>query len=172
MRWEIFPVVDKEVGEAYQLAVDLIGPNIAHPETLRRVHEQTGAGLFVAREHGALSGVLALILLNQAGLRAVRADSLDGLDPSPAQIIRRGEEPSALYAWGMAATSLRTAQRLIQGYIGIDRVAVPHLDCYGRPATRAGERLMTGRLGFKPLRRSTTGVVCRTPITHVEAAAA
>jgi hypothetical protein len=172
VRWEVYPVVADDVSEAYRLAVDLIGPNIAHPDTLRRVHEQTGAGVFVARERGVLTGVLALILLNQAGQRAVRADRFDGVDPPAEQIIRRGEAPAALYAWGMAASSLRTAQRLIEGYIGIDTVAVPHLDCFGRPATRAGARLMTGRLGFKPLRGSTTGVVCRARTTHIEAAAA
>ena len=170
--WEVYPVVAAELGDAYRIAVDLIGPNIASADTLKRVHDQTGAGLFVAHERGIVTGVLALILLNSAGARAVRTDHFDGVDPPPAQIVQRGEEPAALYAWGMAATSLRTAQRLIQGYIGIDRVAVPQLDCFGRPATQAGARLMTGRLGFKPLRGSTTGVVCRASNAQIEAAAA
>jgi hypothetical protein len=167
----LYPASSADIESAYRLALELIGPGIARPEVLQRVQNQTGAAMFIARDRDAMTGVLALVMLNEAGRRAVVSDAFNAIDPPAAELAHRGDPPAALYVWGAAATTLRTAQRLIEGYMDVDRFVVPHLDCFSRPATPAGERILMGRLRFRALEGSRSGLVCRRGLAKLEAAA-
>jgi hypothetical protein len=157
--------------EARKFAANLIGPDIVSAATLQMVHERSGAGLFLAREEGALTGVLAFVLLNDVGFRAVREDVFDAVSPLPAHVAGRGQAPVAVYGWGIAATGKPSAIRLVEGAKAMARNAVAHLPYFGRAATDAGVRLMRERLGFQDWPGSTSGLLWRPPILRRQAAA-
>jgi hypothetical protein len=140
------------VGEARALALRLIGGEMATAETIARVHERTGAGLFIIRQHGgALTGLLAFLLLSERGRTALLKGALDTLAPAPSHVIENGEEAAGIYSWAIAAANHGAAQSLVRGHERMRHVAVPHLPFYLRPVTPQGRRLAVVRLGFKPL---------------------
>ena len=89
------PVGIDELGAVRDLAARLISPDIAGEEALRRVHRRTGYGFYVAREAGVMSAVMALVLLNGAGLAAVQTETFDPLAPDPAHAVLPFEPPRA-----------------------------------------------------------------------------
>ena len=160
-----------EVAPAHALARALIGEGIVAAEDLGRVHARTGAGLFVALEDGALTGVLAFVLLNAAGHAAVLTETFDALSPAEAHIAGRDQPASGFYGWGVAATTRTSAHQLIEGSRAMGRSSVGHLPYYARPTTPKGERLMRERLGFIDVPGSTSGLVWAPPGGWTAAAA-
>ena len=173
---------DQDIGEARDFAAELIGSKIVSAEALQRVHERSGAGLFLAREDGArkdgareegrLTGVLAFVLLNRAGLNAVWAETFEATDPSPSHVCRASEDPVAVYGWGVAAITKPSATRLIEGARAMWAGAVMGLPYFARPTTEKGDRLMRERLNFVDCPGSTTGMVWLPPDRGVREAAA
>lgn len=160
-----------DIAQAREFAANLIGPDIVSAPALQMVHERSGAGLFLAREEGALTGVLAFVLLNEAGFRAVREDRFDAVTPISAHVAGQDQAPVAVYGWGIAATGKPSAIRLVEGAKAMARNAVAHLPYFGRAATEAGVRLMRERLGFQDWPGSTSGLLWRPPILQRQAAA-
>jgi len=161
--YDLVPATERDIAAARTFAAELIGPDIVSAEALQRVHERSGAGLFLAREEGALTGVLAFVLLNQAGLDAVWAEAFDAVDPSPSHVSPAGENPAALYGWGVAAITKPSAARLIEGARAMWASAVMGLPYFARPTTPKGERLMRERLNFEDCPGSTSGLVWLPP---------
>lgn len=161
--YDLIPATEDDIAEARSFAADLIGPDIVSAEALQRVHERSGAGLFLARERGALTGVLAFVLLNQAGLDAVWAETFDAVDPAPSHVSPASENPKALYGWGVAAITKPSATRLIEGARAMWAGAVMGLPYFARPTTPKGERLMRERLNFEDCPGSNTGLVWLPP---------
>lgn len=161
--FDLDPARDRDIAEARAFAAGLIGPQIVSAEALQRVHEQSGAGLFLAREEGVLTGVLAFVLLNRAGLAAVWAESFEATDPSPSHVSLAHEDPVALYGWGVAATTRASADRVIEGARAMWASAVAGLPYFARPTTPKGERLMRERLNFEDCPGSKTGLVWLPP---------
>src|SRR5689334_6599446 len=74
---------EDEAADARRLAAQLIGEGIVTARDLARVHRLNGgAALFLAHEDGALTGVLAFVLLNARGHRAVLDDAFDACAPA------------------------------------------------------------------------------------------
>jgi hypothetical protein len=169
--FDVWPVEAGETMEARQFAAGLIGRGIVSALDLERVHRQSGGlALFVAREEGALSGVLAFVLLNAAGLRAVQAESFDALAPAPWHLARPGERAEGFYGWGVAATTKPSARRVVGAAHAVMHGPLSHLPKYARPTTEAGRRLMCERLGFGDLPGSRTGLVWQAPLEAAVAA--
>ena len=160
--FNIYPATVVEVPEARAFAADLIGGEIVSPEALRMVHERTGAGLFVYRDHGVLSGVIALVLLTDEGLRAAMTDAFDALSPNPAHVAWPQEEPAGVYGWGIAAADKTTARHLVEASAAMTSNSIGHLPHFARAATEAGARFME-RLGFRPYPNSRKGLVLLDP---------
>jgi len=167
----LVPAGDYDIAEARTFAAELIGPNIVTAEALQRVHNRSGAGLFLAREEGRLTGVLAFVLLNAAGLAAVWDQTFNAVDPDPAHVSKAGQDPVALYGWGVAATTKPSAIRLIDGARSMGANVVAGLPYFARPTTEAGHRLMRERLNFVDCPGSTTGLVWLPPVHLREVAA-
>ncbi len=163
----------EDVPAAHALAIRLIGGQMATPQTITRVHRETGAGLFLVRDGRRLKGLLAFVLLNQAGAEAAVRDDFNALTPKMAYLARGGREPEAIYSWAIAAEDKDAAQRLIQGHERLRHVGVAHLPFYCRLATEQGRRLGIVRMGFQPLPGSKSGLFWSPPKAHslVEAAA-
>jgi hypothetical protein len=167
----VTPAEPREIAEAQAFASRLIGGKLVSPEKLASIHRTTGAGLFLVHEDGELTAIFAMVLLNPAGRRAVEADEFDSLDPPPRHVIGPGEEPAAIYGWGIAATNHPAAQRIIDACGLLGRTAAPHLPIFARPVTPRGLRLMVERMNFKPVPGSTTGLVWAEPTALAAAAA-
>jgi len=164
------PARADETPAARGLAARLIGEGIVSARDLERVHRASGgASLFLAHEEGALTGVLAFVLLGRAGLQAVRDGSFDALAPADAHLARPGQPASAFYGWGVAATTKASARRLIDGSRAIMDGVLGHLPKFARPTTEAGHRLMRERLGFVDLPAS-RGLVWQPPVQEAAAA--
>jgi len=164
--FDISPARVREVAEARALAVRLIGGDMATTETIARVHQRTGAGLFIIRENGALAGLLAFLLLSERGRTALLKGALDTLAPAPDHLIEPGEEAAGVYSWAIAAANHGVAQSLVRGHERMRHVAVPHLPFYLRPVTPQGRRLAVVRLGFKPLPGRRNGLFWSEPKEH------
>ncbi|MBS0333339.1 MAG: hypothetical protein JSS35_11265, partial [Proteobacteria bacterium] len=154
------PAGTGEISAARAFAAQLIGEGIVTADDLERVHRLSGgAALYLAWEGGALTGVLAFVLLNSAGLRALHAGGFDALSPDEAHVARPDDATHAFYGWGVAATTKPSARRVIDGARTIMAGAVGHLPKFARPTTEAGHRLMRERLGFVDLPGCTSGLV-------------
>lgn len=151
------PVGADELGAVRDLAAHLISPNIAGEAALRRVHRRTGYGFYVAREAGVLSAVMALVLLNAAGLAAVRAETFDPLLPDPAHAVLPHEAPQGVYGWGVAAATRASAAVLVAScWAVLDVIPRPF---FVRAATGAGRRMLTEKMSFVAYPGSTTGLM-------------
>ena len=170
--FDVMPAEPEEVVEAQAFATRLIGGKLVSPAKLASIHATTGAGLFLVRENGELTALFAMVLLNADGRRAVEADEFDSLEPPPCHVIAEGEEPAAIYGWGIAATNHPAAQRIIDACGLLGRTAAPHLPVFARPVTPRGLRLMVERMNFKPVPGSTTGLVWADPSAQGQAAVA
>ena len=169
--FDVCPAGPDEISAVRAFAAQLIGEGIVTAHDLERVHRLSGeAALYVAREDGALTGVLAFVLLNAAGLQAVRADAFDALSPAAEHVAGPGEAACAFYGWGVAATTKPSARRVIDGARAIMAGAVGHLPKFARPTTEAGHRLMRERLGFVDLPGSNDGLVWQPALEEAIAA--
>jgi hypothetical protein len=152
-----------DVGPAHKLARSLIGGKMASPKVIGEIHIRTGAGLFVVRDGDRIVGLLAFLLLSNAGVECLLRGDLDTLSPASAHVVAPGEDPAAIYSWAIAAADHAAAQALVGGHERIRHVAVPHLPFYLRPVTPKGRQLAEVRLGFKPLAGSTIGLFWSEP---------
>jgi hypothetical protein len=169
--FDLWPAQPGEFLEARALAARLIGAEIVDPEVLHRVHARSGGGLFLTREQGVLTGVLALVLLSPHGLDAIETDRFDGVDTLVSHVARPSEEVAGLYAWGLCASTPRGARRVVAGARAMRLRVVPDLPCFGRAATPAGRRLMVDHLRCRPVPNSGAGFLAFEPGAVLERAA-
>jgi hypothetical protein len=167
----MFDAKDRELEPARALAARLIGGENVSVAGLRRVYERQGTGVFVSRTDQDVVGVLALIFLNAVGHAAVLAERLDPLAPDLSLVVSGREEPTAVYAWGIAASTREAAQVLVRGAIALGD-AVPGIPFYVRAATEAGRRLLTEKMSFTPFPGSTAGLLWSGPRTAAQGVAA
>jgi hypothetical protein len=168
--FDVRPAEPGEVAAARDLAAQLIGEGIVATDELDRVQYLTGrVSLFVSEEEGALCGVLAFVLLNREGLRAVYQNAFDACAPSALHLACPGETIHGFYGWGVAATTKTSARRVVDGARAVMAGAVGPLPKFARPTTDAGHRLMRERLGFVDLPGS-SGLVWQAPFDAAVAA--
>ena len=146
------------LGAVRDMAAGLIGEGIASTEALTSVCAHTGYGIYLAREEGLPTGVVALIMLNARGLAAVKDDSFDPLAPDLALVAGPNEAPAAVYSWGIAAATREAAKACVQGCWEM-RAEAPFIPFFVRAATEAGRRLLTEKLRFVPYPGTTTGLL-------------
>jgi hypothetical protein len=147
-----------ELGAIRALAAGLISPHVAGEAALHALHSRTGYGFYVLREEGWITGLIALVLLNEAGLAAVRSETFNALDPSLEHAVARNEEPAAVYGWGIAGATREAAKVIVEGSWAV-LAALPEQPFFVRAATEAGRRLLTEKMSFVPYPGSTTGLL-------------
>ena len=159
---DIHPARADEISEARDMAARRIGSAIVGSDALQQVQDRSGSALFVTRGPSGLTGVLAIIPLTLDGLRALETGQFDGLSPKLEQITSAGEEPAALYVWGIAAVRKMAGAWLSNGLLAVFDEAVPHLPIFATPATPQGDHLLR-RVGFESYPGSSTGLLRREP---------
>jgi hypothetical protein len=147
-----------DLGQVRTLAATLISPSVASLATIRAVHARTGYGIYVVREEGAVAGWLALVMLNEQGLAAVRDDSFDPIDPDLGCLASPLEAPVAVYSWGIATASRPAAKSLIEA-CWVVRERLPDIPFFVRASTEAGHRLLTEKLCFVGYPGTTSGLL-------------
>lgn len=153
----LHPARTDEFGAIHRLGSGLIGAGVAGEDALRAVHRRQRCGFYVVREDGRVTGAMALVLLNAAGLEAVCTDRFDANHPDPAHEILPGEAPVAVYGWGIAAANHDAARSIVACcWALLDTIAAPF---FLRAATEAGRRLFTDKMEFAPYPGSTTGLL-------------
>jgi hypothetical protein len=141
------------------LAAELINPQIASEEALRAIHARNGAGLYVVREEGVVTGMLALVLLNEAGFHALLDDTFAALNPALEHVAGRTEEPAAIYGWGVAgANRAAAATAALAAQASCEISPCPF---FARAATEAGLRLLTRRMMLTLYPGSASGLLWR-----------
>jgi hypothetical protein len=169
--FEVRPAGPYEVAAARQLAAELIGEGIVTADELDRVQRLTaGSSLFVTEEDRTLRGILAFVLLNAEGLKAVLDGSFDALAPAAEHLAGPGETAHAFYGWGVAATTKLSARRVVDAARAIMAGTLGLLPKFARPTTEAGHRLMRERLDFVDLPGSQDGLVWQAPLNVAVAA--
>jgi len=169
--FQVRPALDCEIAAVHGFAAQLIGEGIVTAEDLQRVHHLTGEnGLFVTEEEDQITGVLAFVLLNVRGLRAVLTGTFDALSPCADHVASATAPACAFYGWGVAATTKRSARRVVNGAQAIMAGCVAHLPKFAHPTTEAGHRLMRERLGFVDLPDCQQGLVWQAPLEQAAAA--
>jgi len=130
-------------------------PDLAPPQIVQRVMSHNpDSVLAIAHRHkfdaGAPrgEGLVACLMLNAAGLAALRAGTFDASDPPVSMLAGQHERPAGIYVWAVYA------RRRLAGGVGLvfDRLSSPNyqgVDFYARAATPEGAALLT-TLGFEP----------------------
>jgi hypothetical protein len=151
----------EDLGQARALAAALIDPAIAPEEAIRAIHARSGCGIYLVHEGGEVAGIVAMVLLNRAGLAAVKDNTFNPLTPALEHVAEAHEEPAAVYGWGVAGATREAASVVVQGSrVALETIRQPY---FARAATEAGHRMLTAKLGFIPHPGSTTGLLWREP---------
>jgi hypothetical protein len=153
------PATFTDLSAGRALAADMIDPKIAPEQVLRTIHARNGAGLYVFREEGEVTGMLALVLLNAAGFAALCDNTFTPLAPALDHVAALAEAPAAVYGWGSAGRTRRAAAKVVLA----TATACNTLPCpsFARGTTDAGLHVLTRRLGMTPYPVSRTGLVWR-----------
>lgn len=139
----------QDIALARDIGAAMIGADLASAETLTRCQQTAEAVVFGYREADVLTGMMALLPLNGAGLRQLEAASFDARDPSLDLVSRPGEAPACYYAWGIAATTKDAARALIKASASLHTHLFWAIPSYTRAATEDGLRLMSS-FGYRP----------------------
>ena len=107
--------------------------------------------MFGYRPRGIVEGFLAILPLRAAGHDLVKREIFDGVNLDLDLVCVPGEEPDALYAWGIAATSKRAAYSIVMGYAHLQNTLFWGIPKYTNAATDTGVKITFDRMGFTPL---------------------
>ncbi len=130
-------------------------PDLAPLRTVQRVMSHNpDSVLAIAQRHKFDAaapqgeGFVACLMLNAAGLSALKAGTFDAAEPPVAMLAGQHERPAGIYVWAVYA------RRRLAGGVGLvfDRLSSPNyqgVDFYARAATPEGAALLT-TLGFAP----------------------
>jgi hypothetical protein len=117
-----------EIATLHELTVREIGSGVATCETMQRVWRHNPESLWTIYRRtppdgpDRLAGYFGFLHLNDAGLAALHARTLNGREPDLALLVPAGERPAAIYAWAGIARQVRViAQRLVAHAMGAKR---------------------------------------------------
>ncbi len=152
-----------DVFGVHRLATDLLGARIASVALLSDMHEHNPDTLFVLRnstvcepserettKEEAVAGFLAILPLNGAGVDAIWRGSFDPLNVDLSQVCSAGDDPQAIYVWGIGGASLKDRATIWAFARFLETDVFAHLAHFARPGTQRGAELMEQR-GFRSL---------------------
>lgn len=144
---------EEDFDPLYDLAMRHFGGDIASRDVVRGVVEHNPEAAYAigrVRDDESFRpfGYVAMLMLNEHGVKELHGGELDAQDPSMDYLVDEGVPPAAIYVWGLVATGKAIA--------GLPRIMellqskpYRHADLYARPATEAGLRLLKA-LNFVP----------------------
>lgn len=130
-------------------------PRLADNSVVHRVvsHNPDALWAIARRSHykssvGEGEGLVAYLMLNDAGLKSLLGGSFNPSDPDLSMIVRQHEKPAGIYVWGIHSPGI------IAGGVAltVEKISTKlyrDVDVYARAATAQGLRLMQ-TMGFEP----------------------
>ena len=168
-RVALAPFTAADLHAAGELARGALQGELAGGEAFRAVQAISGCAAYAFHEDGRLTGALAIIPLRMAALPSLRDDSFDSLDPDLGLVARPGEPLAAVYAWGIVGGTRRARAAVLAGLARLQReLGVPF---FCRAATDDGQRVILGRLGYRPQPGSASGLFVFEPTPDMRRAA-
>jgi hypothetical protein len=117
-----------QIATLHALTIREIGSGVATCETMQLVWRHNPESLWTIHRRtppdgpDTLAGYFGFLHLNEAGLEALHARTLNGRAPDLALLAKAGERPAAIYAWAGIARQVRViAQRLVAHALGAKR---------------------------------------------------
>lgn len=148
-----------QIRQARAISAALVGEGVAATETFVAVQQITQSSVFVYCENGAVTGVLGLFFLRQAGLDAIESGTFDAVNLDLDLIARPGEPPAAGYGWGFAATTQAGGRAVVKASAALRDKLFWGIPAFTRTATPDGVRVILGSLGYRPYGRGETTLV-------------
>lgn len=148
-----------QIRQARAISAALVGEGVAATETFVAVQQITQSSVFVYCEDGAVTGVLGLFFLRQAGLDAIEKGAFDAVNLDLDLVARPGEAPAAGYGWGFAATTHAGGRAVVKASAALRDTLFWGLPAFTRTATPDGVRVILGSLGYKPYGQGQTTLV-------------
>lgn len=135
---------------ARELAMSLIGGDIATFETMRDVHAAAGAAILVYREASRLTGVVGIIRCSESQVDEIQRGSFDGRTIAPETLPKPGQPAAGVYIWAAAGSTRQAKKAVLLGASHVIGTLMWALPIYSRAATSDGLRALTS-FGFRPL---------------------
>ncbi len=152
------PSAAGELGELLRLAVEQIPALSAAGPAVERVWRHNPESIWAFRRGERIVGAYAMLFLNAAGHRRLRAGAFDGANPTLAQLAGPGEPVAAIYKWAVVAPGLAAAGiRIVSRHLSAPPYAAA--DLYARATTESATRLMLN-LGFRPIVETDPKLLC------------
>jgi hypothetical protein len=145
----VVPAQMYEICLGREIAASLFKTAIAPTELLKAAQGANQASVFCYREHGALTGFLAVLLLRPTARRLLKSNSFDALAFEPDLLARPGERPAAAYLWGFAALTKTASRAVIAAQVCLQTTLFAAIPWYARAASEKGEAILTLKLGYR-----------------------
>jgi len=152
---------DDEMERAHALATSQVRSASVSAEAFQTMQRRTGCSIFVAKELGHITGVLAFFPLTQEGVDALESGKFDATAVPAEYVAAPGTEPAGGYCWGFAGSTERARKAVVKGSLAIAETLWWGLPGYGRIATEDGARVVLGKLGFELIAGDHTGLARR-----------
>jgi len=146
------PARDDEIEAIHSLIVSEISPDVGPAEAMRAVFLKNPVAFWRIERKTPQGDVLPIgmygfLPLNNKGVEALKAETLDRRVPQLDCVAPAGEAPAAMYAWAMVARRIgKLTYPLILRALGPTYRQVPW---YAIPATKGGIKAVTDQ-GFAP----------------------
>jgi len=159
-----------ELPQARVVTAQLMGHDVASAETILSILAIQPASTLVFREAGAVTGVVATLLLKQAAEPDLRAGAFSGLRPSDDFLASSSDPVTIYYLWGIAGAT-KTASSAVMDLSHRYRYQVlADLTAYAVAATPVGRHVGVTKLGFEAVRYPTDDLLVSPPVRTLVAA--
>lgn len=146
------PAVAADLPAARVVAAELMEHQVASEATLLGVLSRQPASTLVYRDAGAVSGMVATLLLRPEAEPVLRAGEFDGLTP-PDALLAWGADPVAFYyLWGIAGATKMASSAVMELSHLFRYDVLAELTAYAVAATPVGRHVGVTKLGFEPVR--------------------
>lgn len=154
-----------DIDAGHALAARLIAVDLAAPDQLAAVQDITGASLFVHAEQAQITGVLGFFGVRRRGLDLLETGRFDARNLDLDVVARAAEPPTAVYAYGVAASTKAGGSAIIRASAAIQEALYWAIPVFTRVASEDGARVLLGDLGFVRV-ASDPSLVRRPPRAH------
>lgn len=147
-----------ELQQGRELAVQMIGSDLADLDVFKRVEERCGTGMLLYHENEKITGMAGMLMLSQRGREALLLNKFDGRNPKDEYVARIGEPVYATYVWAGAGTTheARTSIVLVGG--GLRKSIFGGVPAFGRAVTPEGIAACELYLKMRPVGKHAPGL--------------
>ena len=159
-----------EIPQARVVTAQLMGHDVAVAETILAILAIQPASTLVFREAGAVTGVVATLLLKPTAEADLRAGAFSGLRPADAFLARPSDPVTIYYLWGIAGATKTASSAVMELSRRYRYQVLADLTAYAVAATPVGRHVGVTKLGFEAVRYPTDDLLVSPPVRTLVAA--